>query len=44
LLVKRVFFLLNLSLTTENLVHNNLITRRKNEGIEEKREKIKERN
>jgi hypothetical protein len=34
----------NLSLTTENIVQNNLITRTKNEGIEEEREKNKDRN
>jgi hypothetical protein len=34
----------NLSLTTENLVQNNLITRTKNEGIEEEREKNKDGN
>jgi hypothetical protein len=34
----------NLSLTTENLVQNNLITRTKIEGIEEEREKNKDRN
>jgi hypothetical protein len=34
----------NLSLTTENLVQNNFITRTKNEGIEGEREKNKDRN
>jgi len=34
----------NLSLTAENLVQNNLVTRTKNEGIEEEREKNKDRN
>jgi predicted transcriptional regulator len=34
----------NLSLITENLVQNNLVTRTKNEGTEEEREKSKDRN